>query len=91
MGVVEDAPDLGARVAPRDTDSDDEVLAELEREVETLNEADADTSVRGIAGGRDADDGLSAAFRKYRDERFAEMQAECVPAYQSRRASRGRD
>lgn len=83
MGAVEDTPDLGARVTPGDADSDDEVLAELEREVETLNEADADTTVHGIAGGRGADDGLSAVFREYRDKRFAEMQAACAHAYQS--------
>lgn len=73
---MHDTPDLGARVGPADTRSDDdEVLAELEREVECLNEADADASAGGIAAGRGADDDLSAAFRAHRDRRLAEIEA----------------
>ncbi|WFD36949.1 hypothetical protein MCUN1_003841 [Malassezia cuniculi] len=78
MTAAEETPDLGARAVPQGGDSDDEVFAELEREIETLAEADAETSVHGIAGGRDAEDGLSAAFREYRSRRLAEIQAEAA-------------
>lgn len=58
---------------------DDDILAELEREVEELNEADAEDAAE-FTGGRGRGDGdeLSAAFRDYREKRLAEIREACV-------------
>ncbi|WFD27929.1 hypothetical protein MNAN1_002937 [Malassezia nana] len=76
--AAKDAPDLGAYIAPAAPGGgDDDVLAELEREVEALNEADADDAAQVVGGsGRDADGDLAAAFQEYRQQRLAEMQAQ---------------
>jgi len=77
MPQWKDAPDLGTAAAP--ADSDDEVFAELEREVEELNEADADDAAQVAGGsGRDASGDIASAFQEYRAKRLAEMQAEYV-------------
>ena len=61
MSAWQDAPDLGAYTAQ--ADSDEEVLAELEREVEALNEADADDAERVAGKGLGSDDrDLSQVF-----------------------------
>lgn len=75
-----DVPDLGAYQAHAiTTDSDDEVFAELEREVEALNEADADDAATYTGGsGRDADGDLAQAFQEFRAQRLAELQAKYV-------------
>lgn len=79
MAAWRDAPDLGAYTAQ--ADSDEEVLAELEREVEALNEADADDAERVTGKGRGANDSdLSHVFEEYRAQRLAEMQAQYVYA-----------
>ena len=81
MSSGKDAPDLGAYSRGQEaTESDDEVFAELEREVEELNEADADDAARlgNTSLGRGRDDELAQAFREYREKRLAEIQAECV-------------
>lgn len=78
--AAKDAPDLGTYIAPAAPGGgDDDVLAELEREVEALNEADADDAAQVVGGtGRDADGDLAAAFQEYRQQRLAEMQAQYV-------------
>ena len=87
MSAWQDAPDLGAYTAQ--ADSDEEVLAELEREVEALNEADADDAERVAGKGRGSDDrDLSQVFEEYRAQRLAEMQAQYVHATHVRIAAR---
>lgn len=77
MAAAKDAPDLGAYTAHAALgESDDEVFAELDREVEALNEADADDAAQVVGGtGRGADGDLAAAFQEYRQQRLAEIQA----------------
>lgn len=80
MAAAKDAPDLGAYTAhAAPGESDDEVFAELDREVEALNEADADDAAQVVGGtGRGADGDLAAAFQEYRQQRLAEIQAQYV-------------
>lgn len=79
MSQWQDAPDLGAYTHVESRNDDDEVLAELEREVEELNEADADDAAQYTGGaGRGSGDDLAQAFQHYRAQRLAEIQAQYV-------------
>lgn len=94
MAAAKDAPDLGAYTAHAvPGDSDDEVFAELDREVEALNEADADDAAQVVGRtGRGADGDLAAAFQEYRQQRLAEIQAQYVqPTHRSIAARSGAD
>lgn len=94
MAAAKDAPDLGAYTAHAvPGDSDDEVFTELDREVEALNEADADDAAQVVGGsGRGADGDLAAAFQEYRQQRLAEIQAQYVgTTYDSIAARSGAD
>lgn len=76
MGAWKDGPELAPYAAPQDTGSDDEVFAELEAEVEALNEADAEDAAAVTGGsGRDARGDLAAAFHEFRAQRMAEIEA----------------
>ena len=79
MSAWKDAPDLGSYADRHETGSDDEIFAELDAEVEALNEADADdaASVTGSSG-RDANGDLASAFQEYRAQRMAEIEAAYV-------------
>ena len=87
MSAWQDAPDLGAYTAQ--ADSDEDVLAELEREVEALNEADADDAERVAGKGRGSDDrDLTPALEESRAQRRAELQTHSLPAAHGRIAAR---
>ncbi|WFD37825.1 uncharacterized protein MJAP1_000772 [Malassezia japonica] len=76
MSAWKDAPELGAYAAQHNTDDDDEIFAELEAEVEALNEADADDAAAAVGGsGRDAKGDLASAFHEFRAQRLAEIEA----------------
>ncbi|WFD43719.1 hypothetical protein MPSI1_002383 [Malassezia psittaci] len=76
MSAWKDAPDLGSYEARHDPGSDEEIFAELDAEVEALNEADADDAAVVIGGsGRDAHGDLAAAFQDFRAQRLAELEA----------------
>lgn len=78
-GTMQDAPDLGAYTAQHATESDDELFAELDAEVEALNGADAD-DVSALMGGsgRDASGDLASAFHEFRAQRLADIDAAYV-------------
>lgn len=79
MSAWKDAPELGAYAAQHSTDEDDEIFAELEAEVEALNDADADDAAAAIGGsGRDAKGDLASAFHEFRAQRLAEIEAAYV-------------
>ncbi|WFD31224.1 hypothetical protein MSPP1_002258 [Malassezia sp. CBS 17886] len=72
---AKDAPDLGECAAPP-AHGDEELFAELEHEVEALNDADVDDAAQVAGGsGRGADGDLADAFQEYRARRLAELQA----------------
>ena len=76
MSAWKDAPDLGSYADRHETGSDDEIFAELEADVEALNEADADDAATVTGGsGRDANGDLASAFQEYRAQRMAEIEA----------------
>ncbi|KAL4398967.1 hypothetical protein ACI68E_004364 [Malassezia pachydermatis] len=66
MSTLRDAPDLGTYTSHGGGgDSDDEIFAELEREVEALNEADTEDAARVTgSAARDGEGDLAQAFQE---------------------------